>query len=638
MKPFLIFCSLFLCVPAFAEIVRGPYLQMATEAQITIVWRTDVKWENATVQITEDGEVVAAADVKVFSRTIAQPKLESVFQYEATVTGLEPLTEYEYEIYHGAKHVPTPILDGENRFRTYPVTGTPDTKSRIWVVGDSGTGAHAQLLVHEAMKRHVKKDNRALDLYLHVGDMAYTHGTDEQFQNNFFKPYAETLCHTACWAVLGNHEGKSSDGGTGLGPFYDAYVCPEEGEAGGVASGSESYYSFDYGDIHFIGLNSYDLDRKPTGEMAKWLVKDLEANDSQWLIAFWHHPPYTKGSHDSDKERELIEMREYIMPILEKGGVDLVLSGHSHIYERSMLIDGAYSTPTTNKNVVFDDSDGKWAPYRKPEGLEPNKGTVAIVTGHGGALGRHAKGVSPVMRSIILEHGSLILDVDGDSLSGYMINSRFQVADRFSIKKSGTTDPKRLEDPWTPDASTIEYAPSRGPISVAPLHYETVIPKHAEWDYLADGETPADSTWTSSDFEGEWLEGTAGFGYGDKDDKTELDMRGEYDSVFIRKEFTLPEDADLSKLFLAINYDDAFILHLNGLRVLLQNCSVDPKSKKMKVESHEAKGYEFFSLSKHEKAFRKEGVNVIAIEGYNTSKGSSDFSLDPYLVLETDEH
>ena len=58
--------------------------------------------------------------------------------------------------------------------------------------------------------------------------------------------------------------------------------------------------------------------------MAQWLKADLEKTSADWLVAYWHHPPYTKGSHDSDKEQQLIEMREYIMPILESGGVDLV--------------------------------------------------------------------------------------------------------------------------------------------------------------------------------------------------------------------------------------------------------------------------------------------------------------------------
>jgi len=75
--------------------------------------------------------------------------------------------------------------------------------------------------------------------------------------------------------------------------------------------------------------------RATNSPMANWLRADLDANTNQWLIAFWHHPPYSKGSHDSDDEIELIEMRQNIVPILEAHGVDLVVCGHSHNYERS---------------------------------------------------------------------------------------------------------------------------------------------------------------------------------------------------------------------------------------------------------------------------------------------------------------
>ena len=92
--------------------------------------------------------------------------------------------------------------------------------------------------------------------------------------------------------------------------------------------------------------------------MDTWLKADLEQTTADWLVAYFHHPPYTKGSHDSDREKQLVEMRTYVMPILESGGVDLVLTGHSHIYERSMLMDGAYATPTVAENVILDDGDG----------------------------------------------------------------------------------------------------------------------------------------------------------------------------------------------------------------------------------------------------------------------------------------
>src|SRR6185436_15931843 len=120
-----------------------------------------------------------------------------------------------------------------------------------------------------------------------------------------------------------------------------------------------------------------------------------------------------KGSHDSDKEADLTEMRRYVMPIIEAGGVDLVLTGHSHIYERSMLLDGAYATPTVSENVILDDGDGDPdgdGAYLKSKGIVAHEGTVQIVTGHAGqTLGR--VGTSPVMRRTIVEHGSTLIDL-----------------------------------------------------------------------------------------------------------------------------------------------------------------------------------------------------------------------------------
>ena len=186
--------------------------------------------------------------------------------------------------------------------------------------------------------------------------------------------------------------------------------------------------------------------------MAEWLREDLHQTDSDWLIAFWHHPPYTKGSHDSDVEGQLIEMRQEIVPILEARGVDVVLTGHSHIYERSMLMDGAYATPTVAEGVILDDGDGNPTgdgAYRKSAGLNPHEGTIQIVAGHGGA-GVSRKGTMPVMREIVVENGSVILDLDGDTLVGHMINRKGVIRDVFSIVKKGKVQVKRIENPWQP--------------------------------------------------------------------------------------------------------------------------------------------------------------------------------------------
>ena len=81
--------------------------------------------------------------------------------------------------------------------------------------------------------------------------------------------------------------------------------------------------------------------------MLTWRENDLAETTQKWIIAYWHHPPYTKGSHNSDSESRLVDMRENALPILESSGVDLVLSGHSHSYERSYQLHGHYGTSGT---------------------------------------------------------------------------------------------------------------------------------------------------------------------------------------------------------------------------------------------------------------------------------------------------
>ncbi len=166
---------------------------------------------------------------------------------------------------------------------------------------------------------------------------------------------------------------------------------------------------------------------------------------------------------------------------------------------------------------------------------------------------------------------------------------------------------------------------------------KTVVGKGAEWHYLAGGKNPENSLWTTLAFDAEkegWKKGPSGFGYSDDDDATILgDMENKYLSVFIRREFEIPKGADLKGLSLLINYDDGFILHANGRRILnSDNVSVDKQSGEITVGNHEALGAESFSLAEFAGVF-KEGRNVIAIEGINATLDSSDFTLEPQIVI-----
>ncbi len=166
----------------------------------------------------------------------------------------------------------------------------------------------------------------------------------------------------------------------------------------------------------------------------------------------------------------------------------------------------------------------------------------------------------------------------------------------------------------------------------APVESSAIIEQQSEWQYrLAPKDSPAKYSAYAYDAS-DWESGWAGFGYGDDDDKTEVDMRGRTTRLAIRHRFELSDGEDPAQLWLAIRYDDAFELWINGKRLFAKG--VSHKDGKRKVDSHEAKDWEYFSLAEYADVFT-EYRNCIAILGYNVGAGSSDFTLDPKLILGT---
>ncbi|MGH9463626.1 MAG: PKD domain-containing protein, partial [Vicinamibacteria bacterium] len=154
-------------------------------------------------------------------------------------------------------------------------------------------------------------------------------------------------------------------------------------------------------------------------------------------IAYWHHPPYTKGSHNSDSEGGLVDMRENALPVLEAGGVDLVLAGHSHSYERSFLIDGHYSSSSTLvPSMVVDGGDGRDTgdgAYQKP-GAVAHQGAVYTVAGSSGKTSGGSLN-HPAMFISLNVLGSVVLDLNANRLGVTFLDSRGAVRDTFSMLK-----------------------------------------------------------------------------------------------------------------------------------------------------------------------------------------------------------
>ena len=141
------------------------------------------------------------------------------------------------------------------------------------------------------------------DLWLMLGDNAYPERHRPRIPTARCSIlFPDLLRETVVWPAFGNHDAISSNAVPMSGPYFEMFSLPTGGEVGGVSSGTEVYYSFDYANIHFVVLDSQTSDRTPGSAMLTWLEADLAATAQDWLIAYWHHPPYSKGSHDSDTE------------------------------------------------------------------------------------------------------------------------------------------------------------------------------------------------------------------------------------------------------------------------------------------------------------------------------------------------
>ncbi|MEN8106603.1 MAG: metallophosphoesterase [Pseudomonadota bacterium] len=407
------------------NVTRGPYLQQGTPTSVIVQWRTATATDSRVRYGTAPGNLTSVVDVA-----------GSTTEHTVTLSGLTPDTTYYYSI--GSTTGVFAGDDADHFFLTSPTAGTAKP-TRIWVLGDSGTANANAQAVADAYANFTGSTHT--DLWLMLGDNAYNDGTDIEYQAAVFDMYPEMLRKSVLWATLGNHDGHTADSATQSGPYYDIFTLPKNGEAGGLVSGTEAYYSFDYGNIHFICLESHETDRSPTGAMLTWLGLDLAATTQEWIIAFWHHPPYTKGSHDSDTETRLVEMRQNALPILEAAGVDLVLSGHSHSYERSFLLDGHYGLSGTLANSMkIDTGDGKTngdGAYKDVyDEANPFQGAVYVTAGSSGKTSNGSLDHPVMVHASLKQLGSLVLDVNGNRLDATFVRENGSVDDYFTILKA----------------------------------------------------------------------------------------------------------------------------------------------------------------------------------------------------------
>jgi hypothetical protein len=450
-----------------AVVTRGPYLQMGGPGSIVVRWRTDTATDSRVRFGSSPSSLTSAAD-----------NSQVTTEHEVLVPGLTADTQYFYSV--GTSTVTLAGGDSTYFWITFPPTGTP-VPTRIWVLGDSGTANSSAMAVRNAYLNAT--GTRHTDLWLMLGDNAYENGTDAEYQNAVFNMYPTMLRKSVLFPTLGNHDTAQSTQFVDTYPYFSMFTLPRNAETGGLPSGTEHYYSFDFGNIHFVCLDSMTANRSPSGAMATWLQNDLAATTRDWIIAFWHHPPYTKGSHNSDTETELVQMRQAFNPILEAGGVDVVLTGHSHSYERSFLIDQHYglSSSFSSGNLVDGGSGRDPNPYEKPPGLPGNQGAVYVVAGSSGQISGGTLN-HPAMFLSLNVLGSVVLDFTTNRLDLQFLDSAGVVRDTFAIEKpseppgppapptglAASAGDNRVDLSWNAVAGAASYTVKRSTVSGGP--------------------------------------------------------------------------------------------------------------------------------------------------------------------------
>lgn len=358
---------------------RGPQVAQVQETEAIVAFLT------GTPLVTEvEYGPTAAYGASVSDAT---PRIEHVF----TLRELAPGTTYLYRI-----RIDGAVASEGHSFRTVP--SAPDAPFRFVALGDSGDGNQVQ--------RDIAAQFGALDpdLVLHVGDAVYEFGAASELDKAYFLPYRDLIDHIPFYVALGNHDLYADDGNSLLSNLY----LPVN-----YADGTERYYSFDFGDAHFVALDS-NQDLGPGSLEHEWLEADLAmVPQATWKFVFFHHPPYSSGH-----QGENAELRETVVPVLERYGVDLVFNGDDHLYHRSY--------PISDGTVVDAGQD--------PDYVDA-EGPVYIVTGGGGHR-LHALHPQPFTAYTERAFHFVVVDVAGRSLTLRAIRRNGTEMDRMTLTKS----------------------------------------------------------------------------------------------------------------------------------------------------------------------------------------------------------
>jgi len=314
-------------------------------------------------------------------------------------------------------------------FRTGPANLS--TNLTFVALGDSRTNMHTWARVSNAVLE-LKPE-----FVIHTGDIVESGNVQKQW-NWWFERAEALLSEIVLMPCLGNHENNARE-------YFQQFALPD----------AEQWYSFDYGNTHFVALTT---EGPMTGQQLEWLVEDLSSTRAMWKFVFYHRPMYSVGSHGPS-----ISVQNAWGDILDKYQVDLVFNGHDHLYVRTF--------PIYNGEVVN----------------STDMGTVHIVTGGAGA-GLH--GVENPgydwLAYALSEHHYVIITIDGQNLQMEARTLDHNVFDSLDIVKRLYPDLAVSKISLLPD---IPGPRSTADVSIEVLNKGHKVVEESSVQLLVDGDS-----------------------------------------------------------------------------------------------------------------------------------------------------
>lgn len=393
-------------------LVRTPYLQNVQSDRVSILW-TAREPGNGIVTVTPENGTPVSVTATTSSYRPADFDIDypAFVQFRADFTGLRPGTWHSYRVtVDGAGVASDPAV---YRFRT---AGTG--KFSLLAFGDSGEGTPQQDALAKLMMAEPD-----ISFAVHTGDLSYPQGDFVTYDQYYFRPYAPLMARVPFFPTPGNHDYMAAAGAM--------YLAVHAVPTGSVPMQDRGrYYSFDWGDAHFVSLDSNSFLDPQWQRMSDWLRNDLERTTKYWRVVYFHHPPYPTGHHRDD---ELCEFaRTQLDPILEQYGVQLVLGGHEHSYQRTY-------------------------PLRADERVASGPSTTYVITAGGGAA-LQGIGLRPQTAVSLAGYHYVRVDVDGPRMTIRAIGERGDI-DRFTL----SPEPGLAKDGVV---SAADYSPGIAPGSL----------------------------------------------------------------------------------------------------------------------------------------------------------------------------